>query len=112
MAKSVKGQLGLDPTLPDVSLKIGDKTYHLVFDFNACAQVQAATGVNVFAPQADAFDPIKFRAMLWASLLHDQPDMLIQDAGKLITPKTLPAIAEAVSKAWAESMAEPEPGNE
>ena len=110
---SVKGQLGLDPTLPDVSLQIGSTLYRLAFDFNACAKVQAETGCNVFAQDAgEALDPIRFRAMFWASLLMDQPDITLLQAGKLITPKTMGAIAEAVSKAWADSQAELEPGNE
>ena len=116
MAKSkvqVAGVLGLDPTLPDVSLVVGDTTYRLAFDFNACALVQAQTGINVFAQSgSEDFNPLHFRAMFWAALVKDQPEMTINDAGALITPKTLPAIAAAVHQTWAASQAEPVEGNE
>ena len=114
MAKTkVAAVLGLDPTLPDVSLKIGDTLYRFCFDFNACAQVQALTGVNVFnVPESGTLNPVFFRAQVWASLLRDQPNLTLEDAGRLITVRTMSAVGEAVAKAWAESQAEAEPGNE
>ena len=108
----VAGVLGLDPTLPDVSLKIGESTYRFCFDFNACAQVQALTGVNVFAVQSKSFDPVHFRAQLWASLLRDQPDITLEQAGALVTIKSMGPLAEAVAKAWTDSQAETTEGNE
>jgi len=107
----VAGTPGLDPALPNVPLTIGGDTYHLCFDFNAIAQVQATTGVNLFAADPTKFDPITFRGMFWSALLRAHPDLTINDAGALITPSTIPAIAEAVSKVWNESQAEVNEGN-
>ena len=106
MAKKVAGVPGLDSTLPNVPLTLNGITYHLCFDFNACALVESETGINLFASDITKFSPTNFRAMFFSSLLKAHPEFTLEQAGALITPKTLPAIATAVGKAWSDSTAE------
>ena len=111
MAKSLKlvaGKPGLDSTLPNVPLVINGTTYHLCFDFNAVATVEAETGINLFTADQTKFSPVTFRAMFYASLVKGHPDLTLEQVGSLITPKTLPGIATAVSQTWADSSAEPD----
>lgn len=107
MAKKAAGTPGLDATLPNVPLVISGTTYQLCFDFNAVATVEAETGINLFTADQTKFSPVTFRAMFYASLVKAHPEMTLEQAGSLINPKTLPAIATAVSKTWADSSAEP-----
>jgi len=112
---NVAGVPGLDPTLPDVKLILAGKTYQLVFDFNAIAQAEIATGINLLQASIDTASAQSLRGLLWASLLKQNPTISIEHVGSLITMKNAPTIWAAIREAWFGSVAidsedTPQPG--
>ncbi len=107
---SVAGKVGLDPTLPDVELTLQGKTYHLAYDFNAICQANNATGINLLDSILGDITAISLRGLLWAALLPDNPEMTIEEAGKLIMLRDIKAVREAVVTAWFASLPEVKPG--
>lgn len=82
-------------------MTVDDKTYTLEYDFNAIARAEELTGLNLFS----SFDfthlsVVKFRAMLFASLLKNHPKITLDDAGNLVTVHTLPALVVKLVEAW------------
>lgn len=58
-------------------LKIGDKTYTLIFDLNALAELQQKleiSGINELLSKFEQMDFITLRTILWAGLLHEFMD--------------------------------------
>lgn len=97
---TVADKAGLDPTLPDVSLTIKDKTYSLVFDFNAIVEAERVTGTNLLDKVLGSIDAKSLRGLLWASLIKAQPNITIEQAGDLITLHNASRIREAIVTAW------------
>lgn len=85
----------------DHTLKIGEQSYKLAFDFNALTRVQSELGINLL--DDEAFSPLRLRANFWSVLLLHQPSLKLEDAGRLITPANLKAVVEAVSNAWTDT---------
>lgn len=104
--KSIAGVPGQDPTLPDVSLVIGDKERHLCFDFNAICTVKKLTGINPLTAAADTADPENLRAILLASLLRDDPLLTLDEVGSWITFRNWQHINNAIATAWFASIDE------
>jgi len=110
---NVAGVPGLDPTLPDVKLILAGKTYQLVFDFNAIAQAEIATGINLLQASIDTASAQSLRGLLWASLLKQNPTLTIEHVGSLVTMKNAPTIWAAIREAWFGSVSiedTPQPG--
>ena len=85
--------------------------YKLAFDFNALAQAEADTKLNLLsALDFIGLDIQKYRALLYATMLKFQPEMTIEEAGALIGLDVMPRISEAIVEAWKLSMPDPEPG--
>jgi hypothetical protein len=97
----VAGKPGKDPVLPKVPITLGGKERHLIYDFNALAVAEQMTGMNLFT----SFDftnlsASRFRAMLFASLLVDSPDITLEECGQFITVHSLPEITIKMVEAW------------
>lgn len=114
MAKIAKiaDKLGQDPTLPDVDLIVGGKTYKLAFDFNAICVAEKETGINLLTSLVSEITASSLRGLLFAALLKDQPEMTIEHAGALITPQNIGAVRTAVVTAWFGSVQSIEEGKE
>ena len=100
MSNSVAGKPGQDPTLPNVELTCGKATFHLAYDFNAIVKAEQATGVNLLSSVVGEINASSLRGLLWASLLPENPDMTLDQAGKLIKPANIPTIRQAIVTAW------------
>lgn len=106
-----------------------DKPRHLLFDFNTFADAEMPLGVSLIR-HPEMLDKILtsfagIRALMWAGLLEEDPDLTIRDVGRLIHVRlaaggTLQDLARAVEQAvkasWpqaaaAEAEAETDPGN-
>jgi hypothetical protein len=103
----VKGKANRNPALPRVPVTIDGETYHLEYNFNSIAIAEEHTGLNLF----NSFDfrglsVVKFRAMLWSSLLVDRPEITIEEAGDLVRYDTLPILTLALVEAWLNSRPE------
>jgi hypothetical protein len=112
MSNTVANKPGSDPTLPDVELILGGKIYHLAYDFNAIVQAEKATGVNLLSSVVGEITASSLRGLLWASLLKDQPDITLEQAGKLIKPHNIGTVREAIVTAWFGSNPDAEPGED
>lgn len=96
----VAGKVGQDPTLPNVSLILNGVERHLAFDFNAIVQVELLTGINLLKSAITELSATNVRALLWASLLKENPDLTVEEVGGWITMHNVVLIQQAVITAW------------
>jgi hypothetical protein len=81
-----------------VSIEL-DRLRKLRFDTNALAELEDAMGKPI-TQLTDANVGIKaLRAMLWAGLLHESPDLTIKEAGQLMDYADMKEVAEKVTEA-------------
>jgi hypothetical protein len=101
-----------NPTEPTGELTIGDKTYTLLFDFEAIAAAEDATGISLIAGlhEKDVNSPriSQVRALLWACLLPKQPKITRTEAASWVNRHNLNHIWGKVLQVWVDGMAEPE----
>lgn len=97
-----------DPTLPTIVLRLGGVDRHPRYDHNAIVQAEAATGINLLTAMVDDITATKLRGLLWASLLPDDPDLTLEDAGKLINPLNIGTIHSALLASWFGSLSDDE----
>jgi hypothetical protein len=100
MSHSVAGKPGLDPTLPDVSVKIAGQTYQLVFSFNSICVVESLTGINLLKASISDVSAVNVRALLYAALLPTYPDMTLEAAGNMVTMRNVGTLHNALISAW------------
>lgn len=96
----VENKPGLDPTLPDVVLTLGGVDRHLVYDHNAIVVAEKLTGINLFKSILGDVDATQLRALLFASLIHEDPDLTLEDVGGMIRPYNVGTIHSAILAAW------------
>lgn len=97
---NVAGKPGLDPTLPDVELVLGGKTYKLAYDFNAIVQAEKVTGINLLVHVVGEMSARSLVGLLWAALLPGHPEIEIEEVGRMIQPHNIPVIRSAIVTAW------------
>jgi hypothetical protein len=94
-----------DPTVRYAKLELSGEEYSLVFDFNAIATAEQVAKVNLLESfYFQNMTAAQFRGMFYAALRKAHPEISLQQAGDLITVKTLPVIQEALLKAWQNSI--------
>lgn len=88
-----------------IPLANGD-TARLSFDFSAFARLEDEAGVNVFdkGTLKKLLSPAKIRDIVWAGLLHEQPELTRAEAAKLIALDKLEQITSAVIEAMTLAM--------
>lgn len=86
--------------LDDVSLEIGGKERQVTFDMLAILKAESVTGVNLLTASVDDLSASNARALLYASLLKDDPDVSIDEVTSWIKPKNVAIIVTAVRAAW------------
>lgn len=61
-----------------------DKKRNLKFNFNAICNFEEATGKSIASlGETKEFKMSDLRALLWAGLVHEDPDLTIEEAGEL-----------------------------
>ena len=96
-----------NPALPRVTVNLNGNDYVLEYDFNAIAVAEELTGLNLFSTfDFKGLNVVKFRAMLFASLLKNHPKITLQEAGSFVTAYTLGAITLGLVEAWTGSRPE------
>ncbi len=71
----------------------------LVMDFNAFCEAEAITGVSLMEGEL-AFKSLRvLRGLIWAGLLHEQPDITLKDAGLIINELGMEHCFNAVAEA-------------
>jgi hypothetical protein len=100
------------PVQPTTPLVLGGVQYQLLFNFEAIAQAEDLTDRPLLTGfrQRDWKTPtISFvRALLFACIRPNHPDLTYEFVHSLVTRKTLPAIWGAVLDAWVKGIAEPD----
>jgi hypothetical protein len=91
---------GLDPTLPDVVLKLGGVERHLVYDYNAIVHAEKLTGVQLLTAIIADIDATKLRGLLWAALIRENPALTLDEVGAMITPHNMVVVHQALIAAW------------
>lgn len=76
-----------------------DQTRKLRYTTNALAELEDALGKPVTQLNQEETGIKTIRAMLWAGLLHETPDLTINEAGELMNHTDLTTISEKVTEA-------------
>lgn len=59
--------------------------YVLTYDFNEIVDAEAATGCNLFRAMSGSMTATEFRALLYACLKTGHPQVLLKEAGDLVS---------------------------
>ncbi|MDE1161927.1 MAG: hypothetical protein PW792_08265 [Acidobacteriaceae bacterium] len=89
-----------NPLLPSVYLDIAGKKRKLLFDFNTVIRVDELTGLNLLRAVVSEVEAKNVRALLYASLLHDDPDLTLEEVGSWITIRNMSSVQTAIRTAW------------
>jgi hypothetical protein len=89
---------------PKVTIML-DRERHLLFDFNAIAEVEEKFGLNMLNPEIwdKPLGPNLVRSMLWAGLIHEDESLTLQQVGRMIRAANLAAVMKALADAWRQS---------
>lgn len=100
-----------NPHRGEVALKVGDLEYKLSFSINAICELEDALDM----PVAQVAERMKdagnlrmslVRTVVWAALGDHQEGITAKEAGRIVTEAGIPAVMEAIGKAF--SLAFPE----
>jgi hypothetical protein len=98
-----------DHHISKTNIHLGGKDRSLCFDFNAICEVSKLTGLNLLEASVSTVEANNLRALLYASLLHDEPTSLtLNEVGSWITMKNLPEVRATILTAWFESVTDDE----
>lgn len=88
-----------------------DRPRRLCFDFNAFAAYEEATGKNVLAGglQEDLQSVRGVRALLWAALLHEDPELTQQQVGAMLHLGNVGEMTGRLRDALTQALPDPEP---
>lgn len=101
-----------DPTLQFTTLKLGDKTYRLIYDFDAIAMAEAITGMSLLVGvDWMKIGVMQIRAMLYASARKAHPGVTVDEFTPYITPSNITKIEKALVDAWVKNTKRVEPEN-
>jgi len=78
----------VNPLRGEVALPVGETTYKLCFSVNATCALEGLLDKTIIEINESLQDPKKVRvqtvrAMLWAALSDNHPELTLQDAGKI-----------------------------
>jgi hypothetical protein len=90
--------------VPSKTLNIGGKDRTLTFDFNAICEVESLTGINLLQASVGTVEAGNLRALLYASLLRDEPTLTLNEVGTWITMRNLSGVRAAILTAWFDSV--------
>lgn len=68
----------------EADLQVGDRTFGLVFCWNAAVEFEDAAGRSLWEAMVGKLTAKSVRAMLWAGLREKHPEVTLEEAGRLI----------------------------
>jgi hypothetical protein len=76
-----------------------DRERTLKYDYNSLALAEKETGKNLLTDIASlkSLRVTDLRAMLWAGALHEDPELTVEAAGRLLKPSNTGAVVKAVA---------------
>ena len=95
---------------PAVPIEL-DKSRRILLDLNAMVAFEEETGKNLFDSKVTAaftknFSPKDLRALLWASLLHEDENLTLKQVGSWIHTGNMEEIADKLVAAWVAAVPE------
>lgn len=94
-----------NPNRGEVALKVGDLEYKLSFSINAICELEDAMDMPV-AQIADRLNDTEnirmslIRTVVWAALRDHHDDVSVKEAGHIASTVGVPAVMEAIGKAF------------
>ncbi len=87
----------------EVRITIAGKSYSLLFDHNALADLEGELNIVLGTQEGNPFalGYRGMRALLWAGLRHQMPRLTVQQAGELLEEADLDSLAEPLGHAFA-----------
>ncbi|MCY8048446.1 gene transfer agent family protein [Bacillus haynesii] len=79
---------------------LGDKEYSLRYDLNALVELEDRMGVPLSEMGEMKITIRTVRSMLWAGVLHENPDVTEEELGKYVDMENLEDIQGAISEAF------------
>lgn len=89
---------------PVIAIEL-DKERHLRFDLNAYAAFEKETGVEMFDLEGK-FSATVIRALLWASLLHEEKTLTLEQVGAMVHAGNMVYVQQQINKAYELAVAE------
>jgi len=114
MAKKNVAGTTADPVVKFATLKVDGTEYKLVYDFNAIAEAEALTGLNLLTGMINLWQDLTATKLMGASIVRGllyaalRPKLDLEAVGHMIRVDTLTDIVAAIREAYAESMPVPE----
>lgn len=91
-----------NPLTGKKAVEVEGRIWTLGLDFNAMCSFEEKTGKNAFgvisAFEQGKISALDIRALMWAMLVGDQPDVTLEQAGEILT-KAPEALKEAIQGA-------------
>ena len=83
------------------TLEVNGKSYLLAYDFDSIVAAEEATGLELLiGVDWSRIGAKRIQAMLYASMLKDQPEITLAEVGKLLSFKNLAKIEMALVETW------------
>lgn len=100
-----------NPHRGEVTFEVEGKPYKLCFSANALCEMESALnlGINEISERMSKVEKLRMttvRAVFWAGLTDNHPDVSIKDAGLLISAISMARVVELIGEAF--SLAFPE----
>lgn len=92
----------------EMQIDIGGKLRLFRMDLNALVKFEETTGLKItkyFNPERVGVTGL--RALLWAGLLHGEPELKIEEVGSWLSADNIEEAAENISKAMGGEAADP-----
>lgn len=76
-----------------------DKKRRLKFNMNALTELEDVLGIPITGLSSQKVGMKELRAMLWAGLLHEEPELTLREAGDLMEVENLNEISTKITEA-------------
>ncbi len=88
-----------------------DRERHLVMDFAAMEMFEGVTGLSAWGREAWDGNPRHVAALIWASLLHEDPDLKLDDVKRMpaMTLANMAYLSDRLSELWGAIMPDADP---
>lgn len=95
-----------------VKVTLGGRQRTLRYDLNALAELEEATGTSLAELQSKTVGLRFLRALVWAGLLHQEPDLTQREVGAWIDGENLQEVQDAAVKALTAAFSQASEGDQ
>ncbi len=86
---------------PAAEIAIGAKTFKMVFDFFAVAEIEEKTGRNLLTEKGwDNLNGSALSLFFWATLQFHHPEITLTQARRMMNSKNIPLVTDKLKEAW------------